>query len=56
VLILVNLLLVALQLYKVIFKKEDIGIVGKAIATFLPVYFVWVSIVTFLFPLLFQFR
>jgi hypothetical protein len=56
VLILINLVLVTVQLYRVVSKKEDISGVGKAIASYLPVYCVWVTIVTFLFPLLFGFR
>ncbi|NTS41413.1 DUF4153 domain-containing protein [Flavisolibacter sp. BT320] len=56
VLILINLVLVTIQLYRALFKKADMDGVGRAITNFLPVYFVWVSIVTFLFPFLFQFR
>ena len=55
VLILVNLVLVALQLFKVLFQKADTTSVGNTIAFVLPVYFVWVTIVTFLFPFLFGF-
>ena len=53
VLILVNLLLVAVQLFKVIFKKANLNGVGNAIAFYLPVYFIWTIIVTFLFPFFF---
>lgn len=56
VLILINLLLVAAQLFKVLSKKSDITGVGKTIAFYLPVYSAWATIVTFLFPLLFGFR
>ncbi|MCW3079833.1 hypothetical protein [Segetibacter sp.] len=56
VLILVNLLLVTAQLFNVLLKKADITGVGKSIASYLPIYLVWAIIVTFLFPLLFQFR
>lgn len=56
ILILVNLLLVTAQLFKVVFKKGDISSVGKTIAFYLPVYFVWVVIVSFLFPLIFGFK
>jgi NADH:ubiquinone oxidoreductase subunit K len=56
VLILVNLLLVTLQLYKVLSKKANISAVGNAIAFYLPVYCVWATIVTFLFPFLFGFK
>ncbi|AYL96716.1 hypothetical protein [Mucilaginibacter celer] len=56
VLIMVNLLLVTLQLFKAAFKQGEIGSVGKTISFYLPVYFVWVVIVTFVFPLVFGFR
>ncbi|WP_221393796.1 hypothetical protein [Dyadobacter sp. NIV53] len=56
ILILINLLLVTLQLYKVLSKKTDITSVGKSIAFYLPVYVVWTIIVTFIFPLLFSFK
>lgn len=55
-LILINLLFVAVQLFRVFSNKSDISRVGKAIAAYLPVYFVWTIIVTFLFPLLFGFK
>ncbi|SEL92797.1 hypothetical protein [Parapedobacter koreensis] len=54
-LILVNLLLVTIQLFRVLFKKADTSAVGKVIAFYLPVYCLWAMIVTFLFPLLFGF-
>lgn len=56
ILILMNLLLVALKLYRVIAKKTDLSEVGKAIAYYLPIYALWTIIVTFLFPLVFGFR
>jgi len=56
ILILINLLLVTAQLFRVISKKADIGAVGKAIAFYLPIYFVWTIIVTFIFPLIFGFK
>ncbi|MCC9168038.1 hypothetical protein [Pontibacter harenae] len=56
ILILINLLLVMVMLYKVFTKKADITEVGKQIAMFLPIYAVWAVIVTFIFPLLFGFR
>lgn len=56
VLILINLLLVMAQLFKVLSKEADITGVGKVISSYLPVYFSWVTIVTFLFPFLFGFR
>ena len=53
VLILVNLLLVTWQLFRVLSKKAEINAVGKVIGYYLPVYGVWAAIVTFLFPYLF---
>jgi len=56
VLILINLLLVTVQLYKVISRKANINAVGKVISFYLPVYSAWAIIVTFLFPLIFGFK
>ena len=56
VLILINLLLVTAQLFRVLSKKGNITNVGNAIARYLPIYFLWVTIVTFLFPFLFGFK
>ncbi len=56
VLILINLLLVTAQLFRVLSKKDNISRVGNSIAFYLPVYAVWTIIVTFLFPLLFGFK
>ena len=56
VLILINLFLVTAQLFKVLSKKADITGVGKAIAFYLPIYFLWTIIVTFIFPLIFGFK
>ena len=56
VLILVNLLLVAVQLFRVLSKKADIVRVGKVIAFYLPIYIAWTIIVTFIFPLIFGFK
>lgn len=53
VLILINLLLVTAQLLRVVSKKTDIAGVGNAIAFYLPVYFVWTIVVTFIFPVVF---
>lgn len=53
VLILINLVLVTRQLYRVIFNKMSINEVGKTITFYLPVYVLWTIIVTFLFPLIF---
>jgi NADH:ubiquinone oxidoreductase subunit K len=55
-LILVNLLLVTVQLFKVLSKKADKNRVGKVITLYLPVYCLWAAIVTFLFPFVFGFK
>ncbi|MEP6610290.1 MAG: hypothetical protein ABJA76_00345 [Mucilaginibacter sp.] len=55
-LILINLLLVTVQFFRVLSKKAGITAVGKAIAFYLPVYFIWTIIVTFIFPLIFGFK
>lgn len=55
-LILINLILVTLQLFGVVFKKKDISGVGKAIASYLPIYILWTIFVTFVFPLIFGFK
>lgn len=56
VLILANLLWVTIRLFRVVSRKAGIYEVGKTIAYFLPVYFIWTVIVTFVFPLIFGFR
>lgn len=56
VLILINLLLVTVQLFKAVSKKADIAGVGKVISWFLPIYCLWAAIVTFLFPFLFGYK
>jgi hypothetical protein len=53
VLILVNLLLVAVQLFRAVSGKGDLTGAGRSIAAYLPVYFLWTVVVTFLFPLFF---
>ena len=56
VLILINLLLVTAQLFKVVLMKADLNSVGISIARYLPVYIVWTIVVTFIFPFVFGFR
>jgi len=56
VLILINLLLVTTQLFRIISKKAKITVVGHVIAFFLPFYVVWSIIVTFIFPFVFGFK
>jgi hypothetical protein len=56
ILILVNLLLVAWQLYRVTVKKGSATEVANVIAAYLPVYVIWTIVITFVFPFLFKFR
>lgn len=56
VLILIHLLLVTFQLYRVISNKAKISVVGKIIALYLPAYLIWTIIVTFIFPFLFGYK
>lgn len=51
--ILANLLIVAVQLFRVATNKREPEAVGKAISGFLPIYIVWAAIVTFGFPMIF---
>lgn len=55
-LIITHLGLVAHQLFKSIRQNLGTEAVNRAIAGYLPVYFVWACLVTFLLPLLFGFR
>lgn len=56
VLILVNILLVAYKIFKVLSKKNETDDVEKSISSYLPLYFIWSFIVTFIFPFVFGFR
>ena len=56
ILMLANLILVTIRLFKVIRRKNDETEVGAAIALFLPVYAAWAFIVAFFFPLIFNFK
>ncbi len=55
ILMLTHLLMVTFRLYKNAFKKSESSEVENSISMFLPVYIVWAIIVTFIFPLIFQF-
>ncbi len=52
-LILINLILVTIQLFRIIFKKSETTNVGNTIALYMPVYFIWLIVVCFIFPLIF---
>ena len=56
VLILIHLLLVFRQLFRVASGKAELSAIGKSICSYLPVYVIWTIIVTFIFPFIFQFK
>lgn len=56
ILILLNLLIVSFNLFKVVKGQVSIEKLESSIALFLPLYFVWTAFVTFAFPILFQFK
>lgn len=56
VLILTHLLIVAHRLYKTVKESQKVERVAQSIAVFLPVYSVWIVLVTFVFPLVFGFK
>jgi hypothetical protein len=56
ILILVNLLLVSFNLFKVVKGSVEVEKVESSIALFLPLYFVWTAFVTFGFPILFHYK
>jgi len=53
ILIFGNLVLIMIDLYKINFKKSEIGRVGLTISNYLPVYLIWILIVVFGFPFIF---
>jgi hypothetical protein len=56
ILILINLIVVTAQLYKLLFKRAGSEEIGNAIARYLPIYVIWTIIVTFIFPFIFWFK
>lgn len=56
VLMLTHLLYVGIRLLGVVTRKNDLSLVGRSVALFLPIYSLWSAVVTFLFPLLFGFK
>ena len=56
ILVLLNLLYMSYRLFKTVKDKNEIENVGNSIAFFLPFYSLWTIIVTFGFPLLFNFK
>jgi len=56
ILILINLLIVTAKLFKAVSFNVEISLMYKGLSSYLPVYFIWAIIVTFLFPLIFGFQ
>ena len=56
ILILTNLLIVTYKLFKTLKDANEKENIGKSIAIFLPIYSIWTVIVTFIFPLIFNFK
>lgn len=53
VLILINLIIVTAQIYRVIRGRGNISDIGESISQYLPVYVIWTIFVTFGFPIIF---
>lgn len=54
--ILSHLLWVGYQLFKAYADRQEVKKIEKVIAVFLPIYSLWTIIVTFIFPLIFNFK
>jgi hypothetical protein len=55
-LIFINLVLVSYKLFLTSFKNGSIEEIEESIAGYLPIYAIWTGLITFLVPLLFQFK
>lgn len=53
ILIFVNLILIAIDLFRINFYKSEPEKMEMTVSKYLPVYVVWILIVTFVFPLIF---
>jgi len=56
ILMLINLLIATYRLYKTIKDGNEIEKVENSIASFLPIYCLWTLVVTFILPIVFNFR
>jgi len=56
ILILIHIILVTIRLFKTLKSKSTIEEVENSIVAFLPVYLVWILLVGFTFPIIFNFR
>jgi hypothetical protein len=53
ILILINLVFIMADLFRVNFKKKEFNLFEKTVAKFMPVYLAWILIVVFTFPFIF---
>lgn len=56
ILMLIHLILISFALFKSYKNQINIDKVEKSITSYLPIYIIWTIIVTFIFPLIFNFR
>jgi hypothetical protein len=56
ILILINLLLVSYKLFNAVKDRNKIGKVENSIASYISVYRLWTILVTFVFPVIFNFK
>jgi hypothetical protein len=56
ILVLINLIMIMTNLFRINFKRKDFKIVEETVSKFLPVYLVWIIIVIFGFPVIFRMR
>jgi len=56
ILILTNLLMVTIKLFKATQNKSETENIEKSITSFLPFYSLWTIFVTFIFPIIFNFK
>lgn len=55
-LILTHLLLITYRLIRTLTNRTEMEPVERSLASFLPIYGLWASVVTFIFPILFSFK
>lgn len=55
-LILANLVFVTFWLFKMLKNRNEADRVERSIGSFLPIYIGWIMIVTFIFPIVFNFN
>jgi hypothetical protein len=53
ILVLINLVLIMTDLFRINFKMKEFKIVEMTASKFLPVYLIWVVVVIFVFPAIF---